>query len=116
MQRDDAHLLDILLAARSAVGFVEGMTWDAFLQSELHQSAVMRPLEVIGEAARRVTQDTQDAHPEIPWNQMIGMRNRLVHEYVRVNLRTVWETVQDDLPSLIARIEPLVPPESEIRP
>lgn len=116
MQRDDASLLDILIAARAAVGFVEGITWEAFAQSELHQSAVMRPLEIIGEAARRVTQDTQVAHPEIPWNQMIGMRNRLIHEYLRVNLRTVWQTVQDDLPSLIALIEPLVPPESEIRP
>ncbi len=74
----------------------------------------MRPLEIIGEAARRVSRDTQDAHPEIPWDQMIGMRNRLIHEYFRVNLVTVWETVQDDLPPLINLIEPLVPPEHEV--
>jgi uncharacterized protein with HEPN domain len=69
---------------------------------------VIRPLEIIGEAARRISQDTRDAHPEIPWEQMIGMRNRLIHEYFRVNLTTVWETVQNDLPSLIALIGPLV--------
>jgi uncharacterized protein with HEPN domain len=114
MQRDDAYLLDILIAARKALEFLEGMTWDAFEQSELHQNAVIRPLEIIGEAARRVSQQTRDAHPEIPWAQMIGMRNRLIHEYFRVNLVTVWETVRNDLPSLITLIEPLVPPEDAI--
>ncbi len=114
MPRDDAYLLDILIAARAAIRFLEGLTWEAFEQSELHQNAVMRPLEIIGEAARRVSRDTQDAHPEIPWDQMIGMRNRLIHECFRVNLVTVWETVQDDLPPLINLIEPLVPPEHEV--
>jgi len=90
------------------------MTWEGFQQSELHQNAVMRPLEIIGEAARLVSQQTRQAHPEIPWEQMIGMRNRLIHEYFRVNLKTVWETVQNDLPRLIALMEPLVPPEDEV--
>ena len=114
MQRDDAYLLDILIAARKALKFLEGMTWEEFERSELHQNAVMRPLEIIGEAARRVSQQTRDAHPEIPWEQMIGIRNRLIHEYFRVNLATVWDTVQNDLPRLIALIEPLVPSEDEV--
>jgi uncharacterized protein with HEPN domain len=114
MQRDEAYLLDILIAARKALQFLDGMTWQHFAQSELHQNAVIRPLEIIGEAARRISQDTRDAHPEIPWEQMIGMRNRLIHEYFRVNLTTVWETVQNDLPSLIALIGPLVPPEDAV--
>jgi len=114
MERDEAYLLDILIAARKALRFVEGMTWEGFQQSELHQNAVMRPLEIIGEAARLVSQQTRQAHPEIPWEQMIGMRNRLIHEYFRVNLKTVWETVQNDLPRLIALMEPLVPPEDEV--
>jgi uncharacterized protein with HEPN domain len=114
MQRDEAYLLDILIAARKALQFLEGMTRQAFAQSELHQNAVIRPLEIIGEAARQVSRKTRDAHPEIPWEQMIGMRNRLIHEYFRVNLATVWETVQSDLPSLIALIEPLVPPQDEV--
>lgn len=113
MQRDEAYLLDILIAARKALKFLEGMTWQEFAQSELHQNAVIRPLEIIGEAARRVSQETRDAHSEIPWEQMIGMRHRLIHEYFRVNLATVWETVQNDLPPLIAHIEPLVPPEDK---
>jgi len=113
MRRDEAYLLDILLAARRACQFLEGLRWERFLRSELHQNAVMRPLGVIGEAASRISQETQDEYPEIPWQQMIGMRNRLVHEYFRVDLATVWETVRTDLPSLIELIEPLVPPEDE---
>jgi uncharacterized protein with HEPN domain len=114
MGRDEAYLLDILIAARKALDFLEGMSWEDFVKSELHQSAAMRPLEVIGEAARRVSRETRDAYPKIPWEQMIGMRNRLIHEYFRVNLVTVWETVQNDLPSLIERVEPLIPPEDEV--
>src|SRR5512139_1899740 len=77
MRRDDAYLLDILIAAHKALAFVADMTWEAFEISELHQNAVIRTLETIGEAARLVSQPTRDAHPEIPWEQMIGMRHRL---------------------------------------
>ncbi len=111
MRRDDAYLLDILLAAQKARQFLEGMTWADFQQSELHQNAVMHPLTIIGEAAARISQGTRDAHPEIPWTMMTGMRNRLTHEYFRVNLAVVWETVQTDLTDLIAQIAPLVPPD-----
>jgi uncharacterized protein with HEPN domain len=113
MPRDDAYLLDILIAARKARKFVEDISRVEFGRSDLHQSAVIRALEVIGEAARRVSDSARDAHPEIPWEQMIGMRNRLLHEYSRVNVQTVWDTVQNDLPDLIRLIEPLVPPEDE---
>jgi len=113
MPRDEAYLLDILIAARKALAFVEGMTRDAFMESELHQNAVIRPLEIIGEAAAHVSESTRQAHPEIPWVEMIGMRHRLIHEYFRVDLKVVWETVQRDLPRLIVLIEPLVPPEAE---
>ena len=111
MSRDDAYLLDILIAARKACKFVEGLSVDDFRGSDLHQDAVLRALEVIGEAARRVSPEGRAAHPGIPWEMMIGMRNRLMHEYFRVNLQTVWDTVHDDLPGLITLIEPLVPPD-----
>ena len=114
MRRDDAYLLDILIAARKALAFVADMTWEAFEISELHQNAVIRTLETIGEAARLVSQPTRDAHPEIPWERMIGMRHRLIHEYFRVDVTTVWDTVQNDLPPLIALIEPLIPPKDEV--
>jgi len=113
MMRDDAYLLDIVIAARKAMQFIEGMTWAEFDGSELHQVAVIRPLEIIGEAAGRVSAETKRSHPKIPWQQMIGMRNRLIHEYFRIDLEAVWHTVHKDLPELIALIEPMIPPESD---
>ena len=114
MRRDDAYLLDVLLAARKVLAFVAGVSREEFERSDLHQNAVIRPLEIIGDAARQVSQQTRDARPEIPWEQMIGMRNRLIHEYFRVDVRRVWDTIQNDLPRLISLIEPLVPPEDEV--
>ena len=73
----------------------------------------MRPLEIIGDVARKISHETKKSHPEIPWNDMIGMRNRLIHEYFRSNLQTVWDTVQDDIPRLLTLIEPLVLPEEK---
>ena len=77
------------------------------------QNAVMRPLEIIGDVARKISHETKKSHPEIPWNDMIGMRNRLIHEYFRSNLQTVWDTVQADIPRLLTLIEPLVLPEEK---
>ena len=111
MQRDEAYLLDILIEARKALKFIEGLTWEQFEQSELHQNAVIRPLEIIGEAARLVSTQTKDKHPDIPWKQMTGLRNRLIHEYSSIDSNTVWDTIKIDLPALISLVEPLVPPE-----
>lgn len=110
---DETHLLDMLAAARKALRFVEGLSVTAFSESPLHQSAVVKQLEIIGEAASRVSQPFRDLHPDIPWRKIIGMRHRLVHDYTRIDIPTVWETTQNDLPSLIARLESLVPPEEE---
>ena len=112
MWRDDAYMLDILMAGRKILKFTEGVSERRFQDDELLQNAVMRQLEVIGEAARRVSQEAKDAHPEIPWRDMVGMRNRLIHEYFRIDVAKVWEAVCDDIPALIAGIEPLVPPDS----
>jgi uncharacterized protein with HEPN domain len=115
MQRDDtAYLLDILIAANKAIGYLDELSWNEFETSELHQDAAMRALEIIGEAANRVSDSTKAAHPEIPWNQVIGMRNRLVHEYFRINLAAVWDTVSRDLPEPVQKIEPLVPREYDL--
>ena len=111
MRTDEGYLLDILLAGREAREFVAEMGWEAFEKSRLHQNAILKSLEVMGEAAGRISSEMRMAHPEIPWSEMIGMRNRLVHGYFEVDLAKVWETVHRDLPSLIALIEPLVPRE-----
>lgn len=111
MRDDAAYLLDILIAARDALSFVLGLTWEQFEESRLHQNAVIKTIEIIGEAAGRLSNETKTTHAEIPWAEIIGMRHRLVHGYFEVNVRYVWDTVQRDLPPLIALIEPLVPPE-----
>ncbi len=114
MRRDDAaYLLDMLLHARDAREFVAGLTYQDFDRSLLHQRAVMKSVETIGEAASRVSADTKHASPEIPWSEIVGMRNRIVHAYFDVRLDVLWNVVQDELPVLIAQLEPLVPPEAE---
>lgn len=111
MRHDDAYLLDMLLAARDAVEFADGMTFDEFKQSRLHQNAILKSIEIVGEAAARISRETRGQHSEIPWPEITGMRNRLVHAYFDVDLRRVWEIVKSDTPRLISLIEPLVPPE-----
>ncbi len=112
MRDDTSYFLDMLIAARKIRLFVNGLTEADFNQSQLHQSAVMRELFIIGEAARGVSSEGKSEHPEINWDEMLGMRNRLVHEYFRIKLNLVWETVEYDIPVLITRLEPLVPPDN----
>lgn len=114
MPRDDeAYLLDMLLAARDGLRFTTGLTFAQFEGSRLQQYAVLKAIEIIGEAAAHISAETKKTHADLPWTDIIGMRNRLVHGYFDVNIVRVWETVQDDLPRLISQIEPLVPPETD---
>jgi uncharacterized protein with HEPN domain len=98
-------------AARNAREFASDVAQSQFYTSRLHQSAAIGALEVIGEAEARLSDETRRAHPDISWADMTGMRNRLIHGYFEVDPARVWDTIQDDLPALIARIEPLVRPE-----
>lgn len=112
MWRDDALLLDMLLAAKELRHFTKGTSFEQFNSDKLLQHATARLIEIIGEAARNVSAEFKAAHPEIPWPGIIGVRHHLVHEYFRVAPDKVWEVVKDDLPELIAALEPLVPPDS----
>lgn len=109
--RDAALLLDMVLAAEGALSFAAGLDEDAFLASDLHQSAVVRKLEVLGEAAGKVSRSFCAAHTEIPWREMTGLRHRLIHGYGDVRLDIVWQVVTTTLPGLIAMLRPLLPPE-----
>ena len=111
--RDAALLLDMALAAEDAISFVAGLDERAFLASDLHQSAVIRKLEVMGEAAGRVSKSFCAAHAEIPWAQMTGLRHRLIHRYGDVRLDIVWRVVKETQPGLIAVLRPLIPPETD---
>ena len=111
MPRDAALLLDMKLAAEEAIGFIDGLDFGGFVASRLHQNAVIRSLEVIGEAAGKVSPAFRDSHPEIPWRDVTAMRHRLIHGYADVRLVVVWEVVHDRLPARVAALDPLVPPE-----
>lgn len=111
MRDDAAYLLDILLAAGDALSFVKGMKKEEFEKNRMCQLAVVKAIEIIGEAASRVSAEMKALHPEIPWAEMIGMRNRLVHAYFEINVERVWDTTQADLLPLLVALRPLVPDE-----
>ena len=116
MWRDDAYMLDMLLPARKVQDFTQEIGWEDFAADELVQNAVMRQIQIIGEAARKISAKYQEAHQEIPWQGIIGMRNRLIHEYFRIIPERVWDVVDKDIPELVRLIEPLVPPDEPQQP
>ena len=106
MRRDDRlrlqHMLD---AGREAVRFARGKTRDALDRDRVPALALVKLLEIVGEAASRVTAEGQRTSPDIPWRDIVAMRNRLIHGYFDVDLDRVWDTVTDDLPPLLAQLE-----------
>lgn len=104
------HMLD---AARAAMRLAQGRTRRNLDEDEGLVLALTKAIEMIGEAARHVTESAQQEAPSIPWAQIIAMRHRLVHVYFDINRDVLWRTVQDDLPTLIAHLETLLPPEAE---
>jgi len=111
MQRDEGHLLDTLIAARDAWQFWAGLSLRQFEESRLNQSAVIKALEIIGEAAGRISEQSRQEHPEIPWNVTTGMRNRLVHGYFDFDPETGWNAIHKDLPPLVKYLELRFPSE-----
>ncbi len=87
-----------------ALQFVDGLDEEAFLQDEKTSFAVVRALEIIGEAAKNIPKDIQIKYSQVPWREMSRMRDKLIHHYFGVNLSTVWKTVQEDLLSLYPEI------------
>lgn len=107
MSKRDArvNLLDMLGHAREAVAILGDTSRKDFSRDRVTQLALARLLEIVGEAANRVPQETQCQHPQIPWSQIIGMRNRLIHGYDVIDYDLVWDTVTSDLPPLIATLD-----------
>jgi uncharacterized protein with HEPN domain len=111
MSRDDATLVDLARAAGLVREFVQGMDQAAFLVDAKTQSAVLHQLLILGEAAKRLSQEFRDAHPEIPWSLVAGMRDKLIHHYEAVDLGVVWDTIEKNVPELLSIVAPLLPPE-----
>jgi uncharacterized protein with HEPN domain len=108
--RDPAYLWDMLEAAREVQYFVAAVRLEEYLQDPMRQRAVERSIEILGEAARHVSDTFKAAHPKIPWNSIIGQRNVLAHEYGRIDHARIWTVATVHIPDLIATLEPLIPP------
>ncbi len=111
MRTDAAPLLDILLAIGDAMSFVEGLSEQQFHADKRTRWAVFSQIIVIGEAANRLSREYQAKYPTIPWSEIIGMCNHLVHGYDQVEWERVWNVVVNEMPRLKAAIEPLIPEE-----
>lgn len=105
MQRDSALLYDVLESARLAVSYLQEVPIEDFLDSVQLQDAVIRRIEIIGEAAGHITEETKASFPNLPWQDMTDMRNFLIHQYGDVDPQVVWDTVKLDLPLLIRELE-----------
>jgi uncharacterized protein with HEPN domain len=92
-------------AAAEALQFADGKTRDDLDHDRMLILAILKDLEIIGEAAGRVSRETKQRNPTVPWDEIVGMRNRLIHGYFDVNLDVVWGTISHDLPQLLAVIE-----------
>ena len=104
----EIRIHDILHAARKIILHTQEMTFNQFAEDEWTVDAVLRNLTIIGEAARYVPDDICAQYPEVQWQDIRDMRNIVVHEYFGVDLAIVWLTIKQDLPTLIARLEPLL--------
>ncbi len=109
MRRDAETVLDIVHAAREVLDFTRGMTRDRFATDRRTLMAVLHEFTIIGEAAKRLSLPFRSAHPGVPWAEIAGMRDRLIHNYDEVDLDVVWDTIQRDVPVLIRHLEPLAP-------
>ena len=105
---DEIRLKHILDAARESVSFIEGHRREDLDSDRKLNLSLVKLLEIIGEAARGITEEFRQDHSELPWKSMAGMRDRLIHGYFDVNLDVVWETVTNDLPPLIDKLEKIV--------
>lgn len=112
-ERDAAYLWDMLEAAREVRDMVADREPGEFLADRILLRATERSIEIIGEAAKRVSPAFTDRHPEIPWRNIIGQRNILAHEYGQIDHELLYNTVVDDIPALIEQLEALLPPTDE---
>lgn len=111
MQRDDrvylGHMLDM---ARKAVGKVRGKSRADYDGDEDLRMVLTHLVQTIGEAAGRVSPATRQANPQVPWHRIIGLRHRIVHDYMNIDADILWEVATRSLPELVALLEPLAPP------
>jgi uncharacterized protein with HEPN domain len=100
MKSDNVYIFHIIDSMDQIAEYTDPLDYNSFMESRMIQDAVIRNLEVIGEAAKNVSNSTKADHPQIPWKQMAGMRDKLIHNYMGVDLGAVWNTVEKVIPDL----------------
>ena len=108
---NETRLRHILDAAREAVLFAQDKTRSDLNTNRMLTLSLVKCIEIVGEAAANITRERQNELPQIPWPQIIGMKNPLIHAYFEVNLDIVWDVVTDNLPPLIDELEKIIPSE-----
>lgn len=111
-ESDTALLWDMLQAARAVSDFVAGKTYEEFLGDELLKAAVERKVEIIGEAAGKVSAEAKRLLPQIPWKQTIGQRHILAHHYGKIRPDAIWKVTTMHVPELIQQLRAVLPPSS----
>lgn len=109
MKKDDSVYLHHIIDAFALIEhYMDNVSHEEFLRNRLLQDGVIRQLEVMGEAARNISEDLRIEHPQIPWRQMIGLRNRMIHAYFNIDLQIIWEIVKGDIPDLKQKMKQLL--------
>jgi uncharacterized protein with HEPN domain len=102
MSRDESlYLDDIQESCEKVLRFTKGMTYKEFVHDELHFDAVLRNLEIIGEAVKNISEQTRQKYPDVKWRKIAGFRNIVAHEYFGVNEETVWDIIENEIPNLL---------------
>ena len=108
MSRDLIGIQDMVTAGERIMRYLQGVARSAFLSNDEKQSAVFGQLVILGEAANRISQTFQQAHSEIPWRRLIGLRNRIVHGYDEIDWEIVWNVADHELPKLVPPLRDLL--------
>lgn len=108
MRDDTVYLKHIADAINQIEDYLGEKSFEEFTENKMFQDAVVRQLEIIGEASRNLSDDFRGLHPAVPWNQIVGMRNRMAHDYLNVDMEIVWDIITRDLPVLKLRIAELL--------
>ena len=108
MNNNRATLLDMAQAARDILEFAQGMDYSALLADRKTQSALIHQFLILGEAAKQLSDAFKAGHPEMPWDDMARMRDKLVHHYREVKIRILWDAIQNDIPKPLAFLEPFL--------
>jgi uncharacterized protein with HEPN domain len=108
MKDDSIYLEHIESSLKKIISYSSDFSRDAFLENTQLQDACIRQIEIMGEATKRISETFKEIHPEVPWKDMAGMRDKLIHDYLDVDLNIVYQTVAVDIPNLLPVIEKIL--------